>query len=470
MSEAWRLWEGQVLDSRLPLRQYLGGNGSSAVFRTEYGQPEPKIAAVKLIAVDPDKAGVEQDHAESGAGLGHAGLIATSQVGVCPHDGQSLIYVVMEYAPENLAQVVSERPLTAAETREVLTTVLGALSYLHGEGFVHGHLKPANIMAVNDQIKISSDGLRRLGDTIETPGNASPYDPPERAYGVISPAGDVWSLAMTMVEVLTQRLPVRDRTGHNQLLLPESLASPFVEIARNCLQEDPQRRWTAGRVASWLEQQSSPPLIAAPIEAPAAEPKHRLVLGVTAAAVGLAAVLFGSTLLRREPLSEQAPAKETPLRPRLGPDTAKPAIAQLEKEENNPSDRVSPFVPQARKHEASGLEPETVSPSAPGSVVRRVVPVVSSRARNTIQGRVRVGVGLHVDARGKVVRARLVSPATSHYFAALALQAARGWRFTPPRVEGRDVPSFWTLQFEFRRSGTQVYPMRVAGSLTARRR
>ncbi|MBA0087440.1 MAG: protein kinase, partial [Acidobacteria bacterium Pan2503] len=181
------------------------------MFRTEYGQPEPKIAAVKLIAVDPDKAGVEQDHAESGAGLGHAGLIAISQVGVCPHDGQSLIYVVMEYAPENLAQVVSERPLTAAETREVLTTVLGTLSYLHGEGFVHGHLKPANIMAVNDQIKISSDGLRRLGDTIETPWNASPYDPPERAYGVISPAGDVWSLAMTMVEVLTQRLPVRDR-------------------------------------------------------------------------------------------------------------------------------------------------------------------------------------------------------------------------------------------------------------------
>jgi TonB family protein len=467
MSEAWRLWEGQVLDSTLPLRQYMGGSGSSAVFRTEYGQPEPKIAAVKLIAVDPEEA--RRDHAESGASLRHAGLIGISDVGVCRHDGQSLAYVVMEYAPENLAQVLSERPLTAAETREVLTSVLGTLSYLHGEGFVHGHLKPANIMAVNDQIKISSDGLRRLGDPIERPWNASPYDPPEAANGTISPAGDVWALAITMVEVLTQRLPARGGTGHNQLLLPENLASPFVEIARNCLEEDPQRRWTASRVASWLEEESSAPLTTALIAAPAAEPKRRLVLGVTGAAVALAAVLLGSTLLRREPLTEQAPAKESPLRPALRPDAAKPVLEQLEREENDTSNRVSPFAPNARKSEAPGPAPETVSQSAPGSVVRRVVPVVSSRARNTIRGRVRVGVGLHVDATGKVARARLVS-GTSHYFAALAVQAARGWRFMPPRVEGRDVPSIWTLEFEFRRSGTQVYPMRVAGSLAARRR
>src|SRR5260370_6838854 len=70
----------------------------------------------------------------------------------------AVLYVVMEYADENLSLVLSSRPLTAAETREMLPPGLDALRYLHGKGFVHGHLKPANIMATGDQLKVSTDG------------------------------------------------------------------------------------------------------------------------------------------------------------------------------------------------------------------------------------------------------------------------------------------------------------------------
>jgi TonB family protein len=84
------------------------------------------------------------------------------------------------------------------------------------------------------------------------------------------------------------------------------------------------------------------------------------------------------------------------------------------------------------------------------------VPDVPQKARDTIQGTVRVRVGVAVDSSGRVTQAELVSPGPSKYFAKLALQAARQWQFSPPSVDGRNVQSEWVLHFEFTRAGTTV--------------
>ena len=82
-----------------------------------------------------------------------------------------LLYVVMEYAEENLSEILPQRPLSSAEARDMLPPVLDALAYLHGKGFVQGRLKPSNIMAVADQVKLSSDGLRPLSPSSAGPGS-----------------------------------------------------------------------------------------------------------------------------------------------------------------------------------------------------------------------------------------------------------------------------------------------------------
>jgi len=143
----WKQWEGHVVDGRFPLRQHLGGSAHSAVFLTEYGLGTPKEAAIKLVPADSAAAQVWMLRRELAAGLSHPGLLNIFQFGISRLGGADLAYVVMERSEEDLSQVIPLRPLTAAEARDMLTAILEPLAYLHAQGFVHGCLTPATIMA-----------------------------------------------------------------------------------------------------------------------------------------------------------------------------------------------------------------------------------------------------------------------------------------------------------------------------------
>ena len=165
MTVAWKQWEGQVVNGEFSLRQYLGGGENSAVFLTEHGEREARKAAIKLLVVPPEESELQLCQWELAAKLSHPHLIQLFQMGHCQLGDMGLLYVVMEYAEENLAQIVPQPRAHATETRDMLEPVLDALAYVHGKGFVHGHIKPANIMGVEDQLKISSDGLYRMGES-----------------------------------------------------------------------------------------------------------------------------------------------------------------------------------------------------------------------------------------------------------------------------------------------------------------
>ena len=79
-------------------------------------------------------------------------------------DDVRVLYVVMEYPEENLGQILPQRPLSSAEVDQMLAPTVEALSFMHQSGFVHGDIKPSNVMAVDDQLKISADSLRKTGE------------------------------------------------------------------------------------------------------------------------------------------------------------------------------------------------------------------------------------------------------------------------------------------------------------------
>jgi TonB family protein len=65
-----------------------------------------------------------------------------------------------------------------------------------------------------------------------------------------------------------------------------------------------------------------------------------------------------------------------------------------------------------------------------------------------------VAVRVSVDASGNVVGAALDNPGPSRYFARLASEAARKWRFTP--ADNTNTRQ-WLLRFEFARDGTTAH-------------
>src|SRR5712692_4604936 len=311
MTDAWKQWEGQVVNGEFPLRQYLGGSEHSAVFLTEHGERLQK-AAIKLIPADPATAELQLSRGKLAAELSHPHLICLFQMGRCQLGGMELLYAVMEYAEEDLSHILPHRTLTPAEARDMVEPVLDALAYAHGQGFVHGHIKPANVMAIGDQLKISSDGLCRTGQSSGGLGEAGVYDPPEAAGGEISPAGDVWSLGMTLVEALTQRLPIWERTVRGEPVLPETIPAPFLDIARHCLRRDPQLRWTVADITARL-QQPVPVPVPVPQKQTTARPrevsaKWRYIVPTAAGALVLAAMLAGPRLLNRRQETQRAPS------------------------------------------------------------------------------------------------------------------------------------------------------------------
>ena len=91
----------------------------------------------------------------------------------------------MEYAEQTLSQILARRALTPDEVREMLLPTLNALAFLHGKSLVQGQLKPSNILAVDDQLKLASDTVRPAGESTASlmPGvshAATPSSGPER--------------------------------------------------------------------------------------------------------------------------------------------------------------------------------------------------------------------------------------------------------------------------------------------------
>ena len=470
MPEAWKSWEGQVLNGEFHLRQYLGASEHSSVFLTEHCKQGLQKAAIKLIPADPRYAELQLSRWRQAAELSHPHLIQLFQMGRCQLGDKELLYLVMEYADEDLAQVLPGRPLTPAEARDMLKPTLDALAYVHGKGFVHGHLKPSNIMAIDDQLKLSSDGLCRMGESSGGQGTPGVYDPPEAASGMISPAGDVWALGMTLVEALAQRLPVSEKTEEREPLVPLTLPQPFFDIARHCLRRDPQRRWTVAEIVAWLQPTSPVPPSPAPRRQMSARPQKAFsswwyILPPVAFGLTLAALLAGPRLLNRHAETQPAPSvvseqpsvrpkpKQKPVTRKVEPSTQKAS------EEEQSSSGGTPSPSSLR----SGAGAKTLTSGlVRGEVLQEVLPDVSPKARDTIRGTVMVSVRVAVDPSGSVVGATLDSPGPSKYFANLALQAARRWEFRPAEAAGRNVSSEWILRFEFKRTATKALPVRTA--------
>ena len=456
MSALWQHWQGQVVDGSFPLLRYLGSNERSAAFETSYDAAGLRLATIKLVLAGSQDQEIMAQWNRA-AHLSHPHLVRLFRVGSYAANGIGLCYCVMEHAEEDLASVLRDRPLTTAEVREMLNSVLDALAYVHGQGFAYGHLRPTNILAVDDCIKISCDCIVRTGEVIGRGEQPSPYDPPEVQDHGYSPRGDIWSLGVILVEALNQHAR-GGRSVRHPVHVSAAVPSPLIEIARACLQRDPLRRATVGHVAAQLRANSGKR------RAQRTESWHESVRRwryiVPVAAIALSTIVAGIGLLPRRggppPTHSRIPA---------------PASIQRSAEASSPRPDPRPSPPTGTAERRVGPDATSTSPLRPeegrgdsGSpqIVHQVLPRVPQKARDTIQGTVRVSVRTQVDSSGRVTSAELDSPGPSRYFAQLSLQAARQWQFASMKAGAPNGSSEWLLRFEFTRTATRIRPVRVS--------
>jgi TonB family protein len=549
MSEAWKTWEGQAVDG-FTLRQYLGGSDHSAVYLTQLNSSGEQKAAIKFIPADAS-ADAQLGKWRVAGELTHPHLLQLIRMGRFEFADANFLYVVMEYAEENLSEILPQRALEPDEARQVLESAMDALTYLHAQGLAHTRVKPGNILAAGDQLKLSSDTLSEIGSAPVAPPQTSIYAAPESATAPVSVAADVWSLGVTLVEAFTQHTPVLRSQMDVELPAPETTPAPYLDIARRCLQVDPSRRASLKEISTLLNPTStapyrdavqhadlhapatpSPEALVAAVEhreSPKAVPVAETVPTVETSKKSLASQqvsLLPHTLLPASPVRDTA--TKTPRKSRIAVPlvamvlllaaillaprvlnrfsqlqpqaaTVQPSIAPAPSTLTPPASATPPVAPlptraekraaekEAAREKSSAAAHETASSSAAvnpvssrsvnegearstnksakvaqttrasGAVLYQVVPDISQRARDTVQGTVRVGVKVHVDDAGKVTSADLDN-FSSKFFGDQAVQVARRWTFRPPQVDGRNAPSEWLLRFEFTQKATKVFP------------
>lgn len=460
--ETWKSWEGRVVDGKFPLRQYLGGSGQSAVFLTEISGPSPKEAAIKLI--DPGGKDIDRELARlrGAANLSHPHLIRMFDAGRVQMDGGSILYVVMEQADDDLSQILPQRPLEAGEVAELLPPVIDALSYLHGQGYVHGRIKPSNVLAVGNSLKLSPDAVHSTGDTDSSHRRIDAYDAPETAAGIVTTEGDIWSLGATLVAALTQNVSLAEGSSDGKTGLPQNIPEPFRGIARECLYLDPKRRCSLAQIQARMQPAGK----SVPVEAqpePVEEVhsyRYSWRIFVPTSVLILGALGWGLYHVIARPTTEKvadAPAAVVEPAKLETPPVAPTAVAPT---------AVAPTTVASTTQPASA--PPSVPPdpvkkvNTPGAVLHQVQPEVPRSAQSTIKGTIKVIVHVQVDDSGKVTSAKFRTSGSSRYFANQAMRAAERWEFTPPQVDGQPTASNWLLQFRFKRSSIQVSSQRVS--------
>jgi len=215
-------------DRRMPARlgryQIVAELGKGAMGVVYRGR-DPMInrdVALKVIPLAREFEGEELEEArtkffreaEMAGRLSHPHIVTIFDAG--EEDGAA--YIAMELLRgQHLVEYTSPAHLLpSAIAIELVARLAGALHYAHKQSVVHRDIKPANVMfdAPTGELKITDFGIARLTDSGRTRtglvlGTPSFMSPEQLQGRAVTGRSDLFSLAITLFQLLTSQLPFR---------------------------------------------------------------------------------------------------------------------------------------------------------------------------------------------------------------------------------------------------------------------
>ena len=253
---------GMFLADRYEIVEMLGAGGMAEVYRAKCHKLN-RFVALKVLKPEfaADKVFVTKFRMEarSVACLTHNNIVGVYDVG----EDKGIHFIVMEFVDGiTLKDYISRKgKLTTKETIGISLQVAQGLAAAHANHIVHRDVKPQNIMISREgKVKVTDFGIARAitdeTTNMYTAMGSVHYISPEQARGgYCDERSDIYSLGITMYEMVTGRVPFEgDNTvavavAHiNAALVPPSYYTPAMPVALEqiifkCTQKKPERRY-----------------------------------------------------------------------------------------------------------------------------------------------------------------------------------------------------------------------------------
>jgi serine/threonine protein kinase len=176
------------------------------------------------------------------ASLNHPNIVTV----ITAEKQDNVFFIVMEYVPgETLENLIANRgPLEVATVLDYTCQIANAVEHAHKQGVIHRDLRPANVFVTDKGLlKVGDFGTSRFleiaahGTTVI---GSPPYMAPEQFEGRAVFASDLYSLGVTMYQMLTGELPYDtpapadlDRLRRGELVRPPRSRNPQVPNSVN---------------------------------------------------------------------------------------------------------------------------------------------------------------------------------------------------------------------------------------------
>ncbi|MDE7273095.1 MAG: Stk1 family PASTA domain-containing Ser/Thr kinase [Lachnospiraceae bacterium] len=252
---------GMLIGNRYEVLEKIGTGGMSDVYKAR-DQKLNRFVAVKVLKQEfsenrnfVSKFRVE---AQAAAGLMHPNIVNVYDVG----EEEGIHYIVMELVEGITLKKYIEKKvrLTTKEAISIAIQVAMGIEAAHNNHIIHRDIKPQNIIISKEgKVKVTDFGIAKAASSNTITSNVMGsvhYTSPEQARGGFSDEkSDIYSLGVTIFEMLTGRVPFNGDTtvaiAIKHIQNPMPLMRDFVpeiplsveNIVMKCTQKSPDRRY-----------------------------------------------------------------------------------------------------------------------------------------------------------------------------------------------------------------------------------